>query len=211
LLLRSVVLRGRQTPFVLEMPPYRMPTLRGVVLHAWDRAWMYVRKAGTVILALSVVVWVLSNYPGPPRGLTVAEGEAVRYSVAGAAGSALEPALRPIGLGDWKVGVALVSGFAAKEVVVSSFATLYNVGESTERAAALNDALRSDPLWTPLSAYALMVFVLLYVPCLPAMVILRRETGSWKWVALQITYSTSLAWLAAFVIYQGGRLLGLGL
>jgi ferrous iron transport protein B len=134
----------------------------------------------------------------------------MRYSVAGRVGSLLEPALRPLGLGDWKVGVALLSGFAAKEVVVSSFATLYDVGGSAGRSSALRDELRRDPLWNPLSAYALMVFVLLYVPCLPAMVMLRRETGSWKWVAFQIAYSTTLAYTAALIIYQGGRLLGLG-
>ncbi|KPL10930.1 hypothetical protein AMJ85_05065 [candidate division BRC1 bacterium SM23_51] len=207
---RRVVFRGRRTPFILEMPPYRLPTLLGVVFHAWDRAWMYLKKAGTVILALSVIVWFLSTYPRPPKDAHVTGGDALRYSVAGTLGSLVEPALRPVGLGDWKVGVALISGLAAKEVVVSSFATLYNVSGSVERSSELRDALRVDPLWNPVSAYALMVFVLLYLPCLPAMVVLRRETGSWKWVALQIAYSTTLAYTAALVVYQGGRLLGLG-
>jgi ferrous iron transport protein B len=209
ILFRRVVLRGRATPFIMEMPPYRWPTLRSVLIHAWDRAWMYLKKAGTVILALSVVIWFLSSYPRPPRDARVNGAEALRYSVAGRLGSLLEPALRPLGLGDWKVGVALLSGFAAKEVVVSSFATLYDVSGSNGRSSALRDELRRDPLWNPLSAYALMVFVLLYVPCLPAMVMLRRETGSWKWVALQVAYSTTLAYVMALIVYQGGRLLGL--
>jgi len=210
LLFRRTVFRGQRTPFIMEMPPYRMPTLRSVIVHAWDRAWMYLKKAGTVILLLSVVIWVLGSYPRPPKGAAAGSGEALHYSVAGRVGSAIAPVLRPIGLGDWKVGVALLSGFAAKEVVVSSFATLYDVSGSAGQSSALRDELRRDPLWNPLSAYALMVFVLLYVPCLPAMVMLRRETGSWKWVALQIAYSTTLAYGAALAVYQGGRLLGLG-
>jgi len=209
LLFRRTVFRGQQTPFVLDLPPYRLPTARGALVHAWDRAWMYLKKAATVILALSVVVWFLSSYPKPPTGTQVAGADALRYTFAGTAGTLVEPVLRPVGLGDWRVGVALMSGFAAKEVVVSSFATLYNVGESAERSSALREALRRDPLWNPLSAYALMVFVLLYIPCLPAMVVLRRETGSWKWVALEVAYTTSLAYVAALVVYQGGRLLGL--
>ena len=209
ILFRRVVFRGQRTPFIMEMPPYRWPTLRGVLIHAWDRAWMYLKKAGTVILALSVAVWFLSAWPRPPKDAQISGGEALRYSVAGRVGSLLEPVLRPAGLGDWKVGVALISGFAAKEVVISSFATLYDVSGPTGQSSALRDELRRDSLWNPLSAYALMVFVLLYVPCLPAMVTLRRETGSWKWVALQIAYSTTLAYMAALVVYQGGRVLGL--
>jgi len=209
ILFRRIVFRGQRTPFILEIPPYRLPTWRGVLLHAWDRAWLYLKKAGTVILALSVAVWLLSSYPRPPENAQTGSAESLSYSVAGRVGSLIEPVLRPIGLGDWKVGVALISGFAAKEVVVSSFATLYNVGESSERSSALREALHRDPVWNPLNAYALMVFVLLYVPCLPAMVVLRRETGSWKWVALQIAYSTTLAYIVALIVYQGGRLLGL--
>ncbi len=210
IIFRRIVFRGGRTPFVLELPPYRIPTLRSVLIHAWDHAWMYLKKAGTVILLLSVVVWFLSTYPRPPKTADAAGPAALRYTVAGTVGSLIEPVLRPIGLGDWKVGVALVSGFAAKEVVVASFATLYNVGESAERSSALRAALRRDPLWTPLSAYALMVFVLLYIPCLPAMVMLRRETGSWKWVALEIAYTTTLAYTVALIVYQGGKLLGWG-
>jgi ferrous iron transport protein B len=209
LIFRRTVLRGRRAPFILEMPPYRMPTLRSVLRHAWDRSWMYLKKAGTLILALSVVVWFLSSYPKPPADAPQ-DANPLHYSVAGSVGSLIEPVLKPIGMGDWKVGVALITGFAAKEVVVSSFATMYNVSESGERSAALRNALRADPLWNPLTAYALMVFVLLYVPCLPSMIVLKRETGSWKWVAFQIAYSTSVAWLAAFVVFQGGRLLGFG-
>jgi len=206
---RRLVFRGQRTPFIIEMPPYRMPTFGTVVLHAWDRAWMYLKKAGTTILTISVVIWFLSSYPRPPLSAQVGGVEALRYSVAGRVGSLIEPVLRPVGLGDWKVGVALIAGFAAKEVVVSSFATLYDVSGSAEGSSALRDELRRDPLWNPLSAYALMVFVLIYVPCLPAMVMLRRETGSWKWVALQIAYTTTLAYTMALIVCQGGRLLGL--
>jgi ferrous iron transport protein B len=210
ILFRRFVFRGSRTPFFMEMPPYRWPSLRTIVRHAWDRAWMYLRKAGTVILMLSVAIWFLSTFPQPPKGVVAKGSERLHYSVAGRVGSLTTPVLRPLGLGDWKVGVALVSGFAAKEVVVATFATLYNVSESSQRSSALRTAMRADPLWTPLSAYALMVFVLLYVPCLSAMVILKRETGSWKWLVFQAVYSTGLAYVAALTVYQVGRLVGLG-
>jgi ferrous iron transport protein B len=207
---RSTILRGPLTPFVMELPPYRMPTLKGTLLHMWERAWCYVKKAGTVILAASVIIWALLTYPQPPAGTDLAGEPEIAYTVAGRIGHILEPAIRPLGF-DWKVGISLTAGLAAKEIVVSTLATTYSIGESEESGApAVREALRQDPIFSPLVAYALMIFVLIYPPCIASMVVLWREAGSWKWLAFAVLYTIALAWLMSFIVYQGGRLLGFG-
>ena len=194
---------------------------------------MYIRKAGTVILALAVVMWFLSSFPHDAQleatyAQRIAEAQSqgtiervdaleeqlgrdrLAASYAGSLGDALTPILRPIGLGDWKVGTALVAGFGAKEVVVSTLGTLYSLGEEAEEDALMN-ALRKDDLFTPLTAYTLMVFVLIYVPCLPTIVVVWRESRSIRWPLFLAGYTTALAWVVAFLVYQGGRLLQIGL
>jgi ferrous iron transport protein B len=212
-LFRRFVLRGPTTPFVMELPPYRMPTLRGVLIHMWERGWLYVKKAGTIILAASVVMWFLLSYPAPPPAVAdLPQNEraaaALAYSYAGRIGQSIEPVLRPLGL-DWKVGIGLVAGLAAKEVVVATFGTVYSLGEADEESADLRDALRRDPQFDPLTAYALMVFVLLYVPCMATVAVIKRETNSWRWAAFVIFYTCAIAWIVAFLVSEGGRLLGL--
>jgi len=319
-LLRGTIFSGPSTPFVMELPPYRIPTLRGLCVHTWQRGWMYLRKAGTFILAFSILMWFLMTFPADPplnrdyraeaadierdfasilqpfaatlglspedlthdeelndltsqidsihRTFTMrvsdghleegtpkyealharrdrelaqlqeehpalsqimfsyfeaktSHGEALARlaseeradrlgkSYAGHLGHALEPLLRPVGF-DWKIAVALVGGLTAKEVVISTLATVYGVAESDEEGVALREALRRDPTFSPLVAYALMVFILLYVPCMVALIMIAAETGSWKWAAFAAGYSSVLAWFAAFVVYQGGHLLRLG-
>ncbi len=208
--LRSTVLRGPLTPFVMELPPYRMPTLKGTLLHVWERAWCYIRKAGTVILAASVIVWALLSYPTPPADLALQGQPEIAYTLAGRIGKAIEPVIRPLGF-DWKIGISLTAGLAAKEIVVSALATTYSLEGSEETGlTAVRQALRQDPVFSPLVAYALMVFVLLYPPCVASMAVLWREAGSLKWLAFAIAYTIALAWVMAFVVYQGGRALGLG-
>ncbi len=207
-LFRSTILRGPMTPFVMELPPYRMPTLKGTLLHMWERAWCYIRKAGTVILAASVIIWALLTYPKPPADADPSVPP-VAYTVAGRIGKAIEPALAPLGF-DWKIGISLSAGLAAKEVVVATLATTYSMEDGAGGSAALKEALQRDPVFTPLVAVALMVFVLLYIPCVASMAVLWRESGSWKWVAFTVFYTTALAWLMSFLVYQGGRALGLG-
>ncbi len=201
--------------FVMELPPYRIPTVRSVLLHIWERTYLYVRKAGTVILAASVVLWVLVTFPrsGERDGAGVGETSpdshaAIAESYAGTFGRAIEPALKPLGF-DWRIGVSLVTGFAAKEVIVSTLATIYAVDatESPSGDAGLRRALRDDPMMSPIKAYGLMLFILIYVPCVAVLGVLRREAGGWLWVALMIVYTIGLAWLVSFSFISVATLL----
>jgi ferrous iron transport protein B len=204
-LFRSTLFKGPSEPFVMELPPYRMPTARAVVVHMWERAWLYVQKAGTTILAMSLVMWALSSYPKPPAGSEISDLE---YSIAGRAGKVIEPVMAPAGF-DWKLSVAVITGFAAKEVVVSSLSTIYGVGADAAEVGelpSLRESLQADPAMNPLVAYAFMVFVLLYIPCIPAVAVVAREAGSWKWAGFLVLWTTGSAWALATLVYQVGRL-----
>lgn len=282
--------------FIMELPPYRIPTLKSVFLHMWERAKLYLQKAGTVILTFSVLIWFLTNYPGNvnysrnykeeidkgkqnfrikckslAEDLNISikdpeknskfrsftgklediqkntedetekhikleilkhtnpsmyelsneylkllkridecennmKSEKIASSYAGRIGKFMEPLIKPLGF-NWKIGMSLITGFAAKEVVVSTLGTIYSSGEE-EGSAALRESLRKDINFTPLVAYAFMIFVLIYVPCIAATTIISKET-SILWTIFMVFYTTAIAWLMAFIIYQGGRLLGL--
>lgn len=311
LLFRKLLFPGSTEAFVMEMPPYHLPTLRSIVTHMWERSVLYLKKAGTLILAASVLVWFATNYPrnveyskdydqarvqveetfagevaaevlgplgivtlddndslktlvgeiaavataekeaagkgeekavtadGPQSALVELEkaqpllyplalkyyeldqqrkdeteklakaqaSEKLANSYAGRFGQIIEPVVRPLGF-DWKIAVGLVSAVAAKEVLVSTLGTIYSVGEAEDDPTALQAALAVDPVFSPLVAFSLMVFTLLYSPCLAALAVLRRETNSWGWTAFSFVYSTALAWVVAFIVYQGGSLLG---
>lgn len=197
---RRHVLPGEDEPFVMELPPYHRPTAKGVIIHTWERGKLFIQKAGTIILAGAVIMWALSAFPW---GVQVGGAD----SYAGRIGRTTEPLVRPLGL-TWREGVGLLSGFVAKEIVVSTMGVLYGVGPDAENGD-LGRALSSNSM-TPLAGYAFMVFVLIYSPCLAVVATIRRETYSWKWSLLSVGYLTTLAWLMAFVVYQGGRMLGLG-
>ncbi len=231
LALRKTILKSDATPFVLEIPPYRMPTLRGVLIHAWERTWMYIKKAGTVILAVSVVIWASMTFPELsmdqikpfddkrttieqtiPQGeardsaLLVVDAEqaeaALVNSVAGRIGVALEPVMAPLNF-DWRMNIALLAGIAAKEVVVSTLGTAYSLGEvDPEDATSLGEKLQSDPNWNMPLAVAFMLFVLLYAPCFVAVAVLMREAGSWKWAAFSIVGNTLFAYAVATAAYH---------
>lgn len=207
-LFRSTLLKGGDAPFVMELPPYRAPMARSLLIHMWDRANIFLKKMGGIILVGSVVIWALSTFPaGEPAGDSkTAQIQHMESSFMGRIGKTIEPVFAPIGI-DWRGGVALLSGFVAKEIVVSTMGVLY--AADSDESDALKKALLASGM-TPLSALAMMVFVLLYVPCLATIAAIKRETGSMKWTLFSITYSTGLAWVMAFVVYQGGRLLGLG-
>ncbi|MEJ5360106.1 MAG: ferrous iron transport protein B [Desulfobacterales bacterium] len=220
-LLRSTLLAGADAPFVMELPPYRMPMVKSLLIHMWDRSRIFLRKMGNVILVGSVVVWVLSSFPqvpveGPAAGGSPpaeaaghageARGAQIRESWLGRIGRAVEPLFAPLGI-DWRGAVALLSGFIAKEIVVSTLGVLHAVGEASESGGDLERALLSSGM-SPLSGLSMMVFVLLYLPCLATVSAIRRETGSTKWMLFSIGYNTSVAWLVSFAVYQGGRLLG---
>ncbi|QJA05885.1 ferrous iron transport protein B [Thermosulfurimonas marina] len=192
-----ILIKEEDTPFVLELPPYRLPTLRGLFFHMWDKTRVYLRKMGGVILAASVLLWVFTAFPradhSPPP---------LDQSYIGRAGKLLEPALAPLGF-DWRMSVALISGFVAKEVVVSSLGVLYKAGE--EGGKTLEEALRASGL-SPAAALAFMVFVLLYVPCVGTLVAIWKETGSLRYPLINIVYQLILAWVMAFLTYRLGLL-----
>lgn len=233
LIFRNWLFAGTTEPFIMEMPAYHLPTLRSIMLHMWERSVLYLKKAGTLILTASVLIWFLTNYPVDVRysqdyeaaKASIAErhdtetaqplleglkkeqaAEKIGLSYAGKFGKAIEPVIKPLGF-DWKMGVGLVSAVAAKEVLVSTLATIYSVGDVEEDAQSLQQALAADPTFNPLVAVSLMVFTLLYSPCLAVLAVIRRETNSWKWPAFSFAYSTALAWVMAFLVYQGGMLL----
>jgi ferrous iron transport protein B len=214
LLLRKTLLRGDATPFVMELPPYRMPTFWGLFFHTWLRAWEYIKKAGTVILAISVLMWAFITFPELPREKAEAavteaarKQAALQYSFAGRVGMALEPAGRLAGF-DWQTNVALLGGFAAKEVIVSTLGIAYSLGEAhTKDTGSLRGRLLKDPAWNKARALAMMFFVMLYAPCLATVVVIRRETNSWSWAILSIAFNTLLAFGAAVAVYQAGMLL----
>lgn len=312
---RSVLFAGEAEPFVMELPPYRVPTLQSILMHMWERSVLYLKKAGTIILAVSILVWFMVNYPSDVNysqdyeslmaqaeaafsqqveteitsplnigaveenedlnkliaditaineefdqqseglaedsaelaSLTAAKetqlqemeaantglfplasrylelkgesddavdklkkeesGEKLAQSYAGRLGHFIEPVIRPLGL-DWRAGIGLISAFTAKEVLVSTMGTIYNIGDADEGSVALQKALVDDGHFTPLTAYTLMVFVLIYAPCMAALAIIKRETNSWKWPVFSLVYSTALAWVVALLIFQVGGLLG---
>lgn len=211
--LKTFVLKGETAHFVMELPPYRMPTIQGLLLKMWERGWLYIQKAGTIILLISILIWAGFTFPQmePEEGMseeTIAVAQ-MEQSVAGRIGKFIEPIVEPLGM-DWRGGVALMAGVAAKEVVVSTLGTIYSLGDvDPEDATSLKESLQKDPAWTPLKALAFLMFSLVYLPCFVALVVFYRETGSsWKWTGFLVFWTTIMAWCAAFIVYQGGRILG---
>ncbi len=249
--LRATVLRGEPTPFVMELPPYRFPTLRGLIIHTWERTWQYVKKAGTVILGISILLWAMMTYPGLPAK-RVAEfsqqrqdiiaaapsqvaaelqadpasrseagrqlatrlatldslraEEALKHSFAGRLGRSLESFSRLAGF-DWRTDIALIGGFAAKEVIVSTLGTAYSMGEvATDNAQPLGQRLRKDPNWNRVVAVAALVFIMFYSPCFVTVVCIAKES-SWKWAAFSMAFNTVLAFLLATLVFQIGTAL----
>ncbi|MBR5815299.1 MAG: ferrous iron transport protein B, partial [Methanocorpusculaceae archaeon] len=192
--LRHTVFKAGKTEFVLELPPYRLPTIKGVLLHTWNNAKEFLVRAGTIIFAACLVVWLLASLPfGVEYGSL--------DSVLGMIGSSIAPIFEPLGFGFAEAAVAIIMGLLAKEVVVGTFGTLFGVGEE-----ALGDVLIN--LFTPLSSVSFMVFVLLYVPCLAALFTIKKESGSWKFTIFAAVLMLVVAWIVSFIVYQGGLLLG---
>ncbi|WP_027716751.1 ferrous iron transport protein B [Desulfuromonas sp. TF] len=233
-LVRSTIIKGDPTPFVMELPPYRMPTLRGVLTHTWERAWQYIKKAGTVILAVSILLWAAMTFPGlseeevagfEAQRQTIAasvqteeqqetllteidnlQGQAaLRHSLAGRIGTMFEPISQLAGF-DWRTNIALVGGFAAKEVIVATFGTAYSLGEvDPEASDSLSRRIASDPTWNKFTALALIVFVLLYAPCFVTVVTMAKES-SWRWALFSTCFNTTLGFVIAVGVYQFGTL-----
>jgi len=209
-LLRRTILRGESTEFVMELPPYRLPTLRGALFHAWRRGWYFLKKAGTLILGVSVVMWVLSAYPrpaGPQEDNPQSQGARVEQSYIGRIGHALEPVLRPMGF-DWRIGTALTGAFVAKEVFIAQLGVVFAVGEYGSSAVALRRQLRDN--YSPLVAVCILLFILISMPCMATVAVMRAESGSWGWALFQLGGLTLLAYGVTTVVYQVGSFLGLG-
>jgi ferrous iron transport protein B len=234
---RKFLFKGSDTPFVMELPPYRMPTVKGLLLHMWERGKVYLKKAGTIIFAGCTIMWFLSNFPWNPdysknydqliqnagNNQELAQQlnnekslEKMEKSYAGIIGKNIAPVFKPLGFGDWRISVGLIGGFVAKEIVVGTLGTLYSAGDAGSESKTLREALRNDTnkdgskKYNPLTAYSLMVFVLLYIPCIAVIGVIKRETNSWFWPAFTAVYTTAVAWIVSFFVYQGGLLLGLG-
>jgi len=253
--LRSTIIRGEASPFVMELPPYRFPTLKGLLIHSWKRTWQYIKKAGTIILAISILLWAMMTFPRMPEDklqvldqsrnqiLSTASAEvlreietsasvenlspraqsfmeqlrnedaraaeaALRYSFAGRLGTALERISRWAGF-DWRTNIALVGGFAAKEIVVSTLGTAYSLGGvDADNSQSLSQTLSNSPNWRPLTALALIFFVMFYSPCFVAVACISKEAGSWKWGAFSMIFNTLLAFILACIVFQVGTALG---
>jgi ferrous iron transport protein B len=209
---KRTIFRGPNAMLLLEMPPYRLPSIRTIALRMTERAGVFLSQAGTVILALSIVLWALATYPKPADPATP-PADALSQSAAGWLGHAIEPVIEPLGF-DWKIGIGLVASFAAREVFVGTMAIVNNVGDGGDQPETLRDALlaqkRADgsPVYTPLVCIGLMVFYVLAMQCMSTLAVVRRETNSWRWPIFQFAYMTALAYGSCFIIYQGGRLLG---
>jgi ferrous iron transport protein B len=251
-LMRSTIITGASTPFVMELPPYRLPTIKGLLIHTWERTWQYIKKAGSVILGISIIVWAMMTYPGLPDAtvsqfeqqrlearavssvitqeigkateetvLTAAslklretidmidrqEAEVrLRNSIAGRLGITLESVSKWAGF-DWRTNIALVGGFAAKEVIVSTLGTAYSLGEvDPEEIGSLPETLAVAPGWNPVVALSLIIFVMFYAPCFVTVVCIARESGSWKWGAFSMIFNTVMAFTLAVLVYQVGRI-----
>ncbi|MGD8779977.1 MAG: ferrous iron transport protein B [Ignavibacteria bacterium] len=228
---KKTIFDDESEPFVMELPPYRVPTLKTLIMQMWFKAALYLRKAGTIILFASVLIWISTNYPVNKeleqqyeneietvqmnnelsdefKAEKIAEIEnnkqksQLEYSAAGYIGKFIEPFFSPLGF-DWRLSISLVNGFAAKEIVVSTMGTIYALGgDADESSSALRERLRNDGNYTIATALALMIFTLLYIPCFAATVVFHKEAGKWKWTLLYASYSIAVAWIMAFIVYN---------
>jgi ferrous iron transport protein B len=212
-ILRSTVLRGDSTSFVLELPPYRLPAIRNLIQHMWERTGLYLRKAGTVILFASVIMWAFMTFPSLPgdqasmlQGSELAQAR-LSHSLAGRMGRALESITGPLMGFDWKTDVALIGGFAAKEIVVSTLSTAYSMeGAEGSGSSSLSERLAGEEGWNPVMALALIMFTMLYIPCIATVAVIKRETRSWGWAGFAIVYTTGAALIVATAVYQIGMI-----
>lgn len=193
------LVKGEDSPFVMELPPYRMPTSKSIMRHTWEKGAQYLKKMGGIIMIASIIIWFLGYYPQHDAYESVAEQQ--KNSYIGQIGKAIEPVIKPLGF-DWKLGIGLISGVGAKELVVSTLGVLY-----TNEGDVENVNLSNRIPITPLVALAYMLFVLIYFPCIATFAAIKQESGSWKWAIFTAGYATGLAWLIAFTVFQIGSLI----
>ena len=211
----ALVIKGQDTPFVMELPPYRWPTTKAIGRHTWDKGKEYLKKMGGVILVASIIVWALGYFPHNDDLTPQAQQE---QSYIGRMGKAIEPVFRPQGF-NWKLDVSLIAGVGAKEIVASTIGVLYSGDDSFgdddtfsddgEKYTRLRQQMQSEGI-TPLIGFCYLLFVLLYFPCLATIVAIKNETGSWRWAGFAAAYTTVVAWIVSVLVFQVGTLLGVG-
>jgi len=236
-ILQTTIFKGEPVPFIMELPPYRIPTLRTTFIHMWHRGWLYLKKAGTIILGISVIMWAISFFPELSKEeidyfenkiqsvkssikdekeqlkrLTAIENEKkekkLSSSIAGSIGRTIEPALKPMGF-DWKIGTALMGAFAAKEVFVAQLGIVYFVGDKEEVSDTLREKLKEK--YSPLVGFCVMLFCLISMPCMSTVTITAKESGSWKWAVFQLLGLTIIAYIITTIVFQIGNFLGIGM
>ena len=235
--LRITFFKGDSVPFVMELPSYRIPTLKGLIIHMWERGWLYLKKAGTIILGISIILWTMTTFPRlsedqktqfenmrqsiqsqelneeeKAQSLEVVDNKEsemqIGGSFAGRIGHFIEPVLRPMGF-DWRIGTALIGAFAAKEVFVAQMGIVYAVGEADEESNSLREQLREH--YSPLVAFCIMLFCLISAPCMATIAVTKRESGSWAWALGQLGGLTILAYVLTVLVFQFGKILGIGI
>ncbi|HVZ65997.1 MAG TPA: ferrous iron transport protein B [Lacunisphaera sp.] len=211
-LFKRTLFKSAPPLMIMELPPYQPPRFKEILRQMFERAWLFLKNAGTIILAISIVLWFLTTFPKLPDHSAPPEAQ-IEHSFAGQAGRLLEPAIKPLGF-DWRIGIGLVTSFAAREVFVSSMGVIFGVESGPDDTAPIRDALRAArwpggaPLFTPLVCFTLMVYYVFAMQCMSTVAVVKRETNSWRWPLFQIAYMTGTAWLVCFIIYQAGRALG---
>jgi ferrous iron transport protein B len=210
-LMATFVIKGSDTPFVMELPPYRWPTAKAIGRHTWEKGKEYLKKMGGVILVASIIVWALGYFPHDDSLSTQQQQE---HSYIGKIGNTIEPVFAPQGF-NWKLDVSLVTGIGAKEIVASTIGVLYSGDDSfadddsfsddADRYTTLGELMRKDGM-TPLTAYCYLLFILLYFPCVATIVAIKNETSSWRWALIAACYTTLIAWVVSATVYQVGQL-----
>jgi ferrous iron transport protein B len=206
-ILKSTILKGPTPAFIMELPPYRIPSFRNTVIHMWERSVLFLKNAGTIILGVSIVLWFLATYPKLDEGTS---SEKLAHSFVGRAGHAIEPVLKPLGF-DWKIGIGIISSLLQREVFVGTLGTIYNIEHADEESATLKEQMQKDidpatgaPAFTLLTAICIMVYYVLAMQCLSTIAVVRRETNGWKWPAFQFVYMSLLAYTGTFITYRVG-------
>ncbi len=206
-ILKSTILKGPKPAFIMELPPYRLPSLKNTLIHMWERSMLFLKNAGTIILGVSIILWFLATYPKLDGGTS---SDKLAHSFVGRAGHAIEPVLKPLGF-DWKIGIGIISSILQREVFVGTLGTIYNIEHADEESATLKQQMQKDkdpvtgaPTFTILTALCIMVYYVLAMQCLSTVAVVHRETNGWKWPAVQFIYMTLLAYAGTFVTYRVG-------
>ena len=210
---KKTLLRGGPPSFIIELPPYTIPSLRSTLMLMWERGWLFLKRAGTIILGASILLWFLASYPKLEGGTPA---DKLNHSFVGVAGRLIEPVIRPLGF-DWKIGIGLITSLIQREVFVSTMGTIYDVGGGQAGGSGLAERLRTsrDPVtganaFTPLTGICIMVYYVLAMQCFSTVAVMRRETNGWKWPLFQVAYMTALAYGVTFIVFRAGTAMGIG-